>query len=104
MTKDQNDIMTPAIWTKTWEEARKNNPTESAMIPAIRFIDTEWIKEETTDQAIESLARYFWLFTDISPGIKDIIARYVNENAVNGILRQKNRNHPGCSNLECKYS
>lgn len=57
--------------------------------PAIRFINTAWTSEETTAKAIESLARFFWLYTDISPGITDIITRYVNDNAVNGTLLQK---------------
>lgn len=34
----------------------------------------------------------------------DIMTRYVNENAVNGILRQKNRNRSGCIDLEYKHS
>ena len=57
--------------------------------PSIRFIDTEWATEETADQAVESLARFFWLYTDISPGIEEIITRYVYENVVNGTLLQK---------------
>ncbi len=57
--------------------------------PAIRFIDTEWTSEETAAKATESLARFFWLYTDITPGITDIITSYVNENAVNGTLLQK---------------
>lgn len=57
--------------------------------PAIRFIDTEWTSEETVAKAIESLTRYYWLYTDITPGITDTITRYVNENAVKGNLLQK---------------
>lgn len=59
--------------------------------PAIRFIDSEWTNEETVDKAIEGLARFFWLYTDITPGITDTITRYVNENAFNGKLLQKTK-------------
>lgn len=57
--------------------------------PSIRFIDSEWSTEEPVEEAIESLARLFWLYTDISPEIKDIIARYVGEHAEDGIFTRK---------------
>lgn len=57
--------------------------------PAIRFFDTEWSNEETLDEAIESLCRMFWLYTEINTEIETIIAQYVKEKAVNNIFVRK---------------
>ncbi len=89
-----------ALWEKIFKKPDPGYGTTSVIYPfnllyslgyypAICFIDTEWTNEETADKAIEGLARFFWLYTDITPGIKDIITRYVDENAVNGTLLQK---------------
>lgn len=57
--------------------------------PSIHFFDTEWMSEESIDQAIEGLTRFFWLYADLNSKIIDIITHYVNKNAVNGTLLQK---------------
>lgn len=51
----------------------------------------EWIEEETIEQAVERLSRYFWLYMDINPEVKDIIRRYVQERDTDGIFRQTTR-------------
>lgn len=57
--------------------------------PTISYFDTAWVREEPVDQAVESFCRSFWLYTEITPEVKDTIARYVKERAVNGIFRQE---------------
>ncbi len=57
--------------------------------PSMRFIDSEWSNEEPVEEAVDSLARLFWLYIDISPEIKDIISRYVKENAIDGVFKRK---------------
>jgi ubiquinone/menaquinone biosynthesis C-methylase UbiE len=59
--------------------------------PKIEFISSEWASTETTDKAIENLCRFFWLYTDITPEIKNIIANYVKEKAVHGLLNRKTK-------------
>lgn len=57
--------------------------------PSIRFINSEWSTEEPVEEAFESLTRFFWLYTDITPYIKDVITRYVIENAEDGVFMRK---------------
>ncbi|MGQ9825906.1 MAG: class I SAM-dependent methyltransferase [Desulfotomaculales bacterium] len=57
--------------------------------PTMRYLDSCWVQEEPIDQAVESLCRSFWLYTEITPQVKDTIARYVQERAVNGVFRQE---------------
>ncbi len=59
--------------------------------PDIQFIKSQWVQEDPVEDAIENLCRSFWLYTDITPEIKDTISNYVRENAVNNILRQETK-------------
>lgn len=51
----------------------------------------EWVEEETVEQAAERLSRFFWMYMDINSEVKDTIFKYVQEQAEDGILRQKTR-------------
>lgn len=57
--------------------------------PKIEFIDSAWSHEETIEEAVESLCRYFWLYSEITPKIKDIVHDYVSSKAVNGLFSRK---------------
>jgi len=59
--------------------------------PSISYFDSHWVNEEKVDEAIEGLCRSFWLYTDITPKIKDTIAEYVKEKSNNGVFRQETR-------------
>lgn len=59
--------------------------------PTMRYLDSGWVQEEPIDQAVESLCRSFWLYTEITPEVKDTIAKYVQKKAVNGVFRQETR-------------
>jgi len=59
--------------------------------PEMRYIDSEWTYKEPVDEAIESLCRSFWLFTEITPYIKETITSYVQEKAENNIFSQKTK-------------
>jgi len=54
--------------------------------PRIKYIDTRWECEETIEEAVESLCSMFWLYTEITPRIKDIVTRYVYRKAVNNMF------------------
>jgi 16S rRNA G527 N7-methylase RsmG len=54
--------------------------------PKIEFIDTQWAHREPPEEAIESLYNVFWLYTDITPRVKNVIEKYVNEKAQDGFL------------------
>lgn len=59
--------------------------------PEIQYIDSEWGHEETIEEAIESLCRSFWLFTEITPEVKKTISNYVKEKAVGNTFMQKTK-------------
>lgn len=61
----------------------------SGFFPSMRYIDSQWIQENPVEEAVERLCDSFWLYTEITPGVKDIITRYVGEKAVGGIFRQE---------------
>lgn len=63
--------------------------------PTMQYFDSGWVQEEPLEQAIESLSHSFWLYTEITPEIKDTIAKYVQERAVNGVFRQETRTRLG---------
>ena len=63
--------------------------------PTMHYIDTGWVLEGPVEQAIESLSRSFWLYTEITPEINNTITRYVLEWAVNGIFCQKSKSRLG---------
>jgi SAM-dependent methyltransferase len=52
--------------------------------PKIEFIDSGWSTTEPVDKAIDSICNYFWLYTEITPSIKNIITRYVLRRAIKG--------------------
>ncbi|NLC40067.1 MAG: class I SAM-dependent methyltransferase [Clostridiaceae bacterium] len=58
--------------------------------PKINYFQYEFVREETVEQAIESFCQYFWLFTDITSEVENIISNYVREKAVSGIFRSNN--------------
>jgi len=57
--------------------------------PKIEFIDTEWSHQESPKEAVESLCHMFWLYTDITPRVKKIIEKYVDEKTRNGLFVRK---------------
>lgn len=59
--------------------------------PTMRYLDYECVKEEPVDQAVESLCRSFWLYTEVTPEVRDTIAGYVRERAINGVFRQETK-------------
>ncbi|QSZ28187.1 class I SAM-dependent methyltransferase [Aceticella autotrophica] len=59
--------------------------------PTMQYLNTGWMQEETIDEAVESLSRTFWRFTEITPEIKDIIYNYVKEKAKDGLFRQETK-------------
>lgn len=59
--------------------------------PTISYFDSYWVNEETVEEAIESLCRSFWHYTEITPQVKDTIAGYVKEKCTNGFFRQETR-------------
>lgn len=63
--------------------------------PVPQYFDSERIREEPIGLAIERLSRSFWLYTKITPKIKEIISDYVKARAVNGLFRQETRGRLG---------
>ena len=60
--------------------------------PSLKLEESfEWVEEETVEQAAERLNRFFWLYMDIDPQVKETIFRYVRDRADKGIWRQKTR-------------
>ena len=57
--------------------------------PSIDYFNSCWVNEETVEEAIEGLCRSFWLYTEITPEVKDTIAGYVRERSKNGVFRQE---------------
>lgn len=59
--------------------------------PAMRYLHNSWVQKETEEEAVESLSRFLWLYMEITPEVKDTIARFVRERAVEGVLAQEGR-------------
>ncbi len=57
--------------------------------PRIQYIDTQWSCTETVEEAVESLCGMFWLYTEITPRIKEIVTRYVRERAGDNVFHRK---------------
>lgn len=57
--------------------------------PKIEFIDSEWVSTESVEDAVKSLCRTFWLYTDITPEIEKVITDYVLGKAENGTFHRK---------------
>lgn len=57
--------------------------------PKIQYIDTCWSFEEPLEDAVESLCNMFWLYTEITPPIKDTVKRYVYGKAENNLFNRK---------------
>ncbi|MGI6307484.1 MAG: class I SAM-dependent methyltransferase [Dethiobacteria bacterium] len=63
--------------------------------PTMRYLHSTWVQKETEEEAVESLAQFLWLYMEITPEVKDIIARFVRERAVKGIFTQEGRTRLG---------
>lgn len=59
--------------------------------PTMRYLHSTWMQKETAEEAIESLAQFLWLYMEITPKVKDTIAKFVQERAVEGIFTQEGR-------------
>ncbi|HQD52102.1 MAG TPA: class I SAM-dependent methyltransferase [Bacillota bacterium] len=63
--------------------------------PTIRYLDFESVREQSLEEAIDSLCRSFWLYTEITPEVSSTITRYVQENAVGNVYRQESKSRLG---------
>lgn len=59
--------------------------------PVMRYLHNSWVQKETEEEAVESLLRFLWLYMEITPEVKDTVARFVRERAVDGVLTQEGR-------------
>ncbi len=57
--------------------------------PTMRYLDSQWVREQPVEEAIEDLCNSFWLYTEITPEVKDTISQYVQENAEDNMFRQE---------------
>jgi len=56
--------------------------------PVIQYLDSDWVREETVEQAVERFSRAFWLYSELTPEIQAVIYEYVKERAVDGVFRE----------------
>lgn len=63
--------------------------------PTMQYMDSEWVREESIDAAIERFMRSFWLYTEITSEIKQIITEFVHERSVKGVFREEIKRHLG---------
>ena len=94
------DLLMQGLWERFFQEKENyrgfdiiyhyNLLYSMGYCPSMQYKDSEWIEEETLEQAVERLSRFFWLYMDINPEVRDTIAGYVRERSTDGIFRQKN--------------
>ncbi|SFG07672.1 methyltransferase, FkbM family [Desulfotomaculum arcticum] len=57
--------------------------------PSLRFAAGRQVQEQTPEEAIENLVRFFWGYLDITAGVRREIEEYVQKRAGDGIFRQR---------------
>ncbi|NMB42325.1 MAG: methyltransferase domain-containing protein [Firmicutes bacterium] len=59
--------------------------------PTMRYLHSSGVRKQTEEEAVEGLTRFLWFYMEITPKIEDIVAKFVRERSVGGIVTEESR-------------
>lgn len=93
------------LWQRIFPEEKSEKSNSAIYIfnllysmgcrPSLQYVDSEWVREESSDKAVERFTRSFWLYTDITSDIRKAITQFVEERAENGLFREEIKSRLG---------